>query len=188
MNRGASFVHRIHIFRSHPVVLVVMLPPFYELVDAYWRDVARLCLAMAGPDDGEDAAQRAWLNALRAYPSLKHGRNLKGWLLTVAARAAIDGHRDRARRPVPMADPPERTSSGLGEPDVLPGDGIWALVAELPERERVAVGLRYALDQPHAEIAATIGVSEAMSRRLVSDGLAKLRIALRETEEKDKDD
>ena len=165
-----------------------MLPPFYELVDAYWRDVARLCRALAGPDDGEDAAQRAWLNALRAYPSLEHDRNLKGWLLTVAARAAMDGHRDRARRPVPMADPPERPGSGFANPAELPGDEIWTLVAELPERERVAVGLRYALDQPHAEIAAAIGVSEAMSRRLVSDGLAKLRIALRETEEKDDDD
>lgn len=165
-----------------------MLPPFYELVDAYWRDVARLCLALAGPDDGEDAAQRAWLNALRAYPSLKHNRNLKGWLLTVAARAAMDGHRDRARRPVPMADPPEQIGSVPGEPNDLPDNGLWTLVAELPERERMAVGLRYALDQPHAEIAATIGVSEAMSRRLVSDGLAKLRIALSETEEKDKDD
>ncbi|HKA69792.1 MAG TPA: sigma-70 family RNA polymerase sigma factor [Actinomycetes bacterium] len=168
-----------------------MLPPFYELVDAYWRDVARLCRALAGPDDGEDAAQRAWLNALRAYPSLKHGRNLKGWLLTVAARAAMDGHRDRARRPVPMADPPERAGPGVGEPgelpSELPGDGIWTLVAELPERERIAIGLRYVVDQPHAEIAAAIGVSEAMSRRLVSDGLAKLRTAIRETEEKDKD-
>ena len=168
--------------------MVVMLPPFYELVDAYWRDVARLCRALAGPDDGEDAAQRAWLNALRAYPSLKHDRNLKGWLLTVAARAAMDGHRDRARRPVPMAEPPERTGSGFGNPAELPGDEIWTLVAELPERERVAVGLRYALDQPHAEIAAEIGVSEAMSRRLVSDGLARLRIALRETGGEDKDD
>jgi len=189
MNRGASFVHRIHIFRSHPVVLVVMLPPFYELVDAYWRDVARLCLALAGPDDGEDAAQRAWLNALRAYPSLKHDRNLKGWLLTVAARAAMDGHRDRARRPVPMADPPERAAGSMpGDPSELPGDEIWTLVAELPERERIAVGLRYALDQPHAEIAAAVGVSEAMSRRLVSDGLAKLRVALGRTEEKDEDE
>lgn len=165
-----------------------MLPPFYDLVDAYWRDVARLCRALAGPDDGEDAAQRAWLNALRAYPSLRHGRNLKGWLLTVAARAAMDGHRERARRPIPMAEPPERAGSPLDDPAEQRDDEIWTLVASLPERERLAVGLRYALDQPHAEIAATIGVSEAMSRRLVSDGLAKLRIALRESEERDDDD
>ena len=167
-----------------------MLPPFYELVDAYWRDVARLCFALAGPDDGEDAAQRTWLNALRAYPSLRHDRNLKGWLLTVAARAAMDGNRDRARRPVPMASPPERAVSApaSGDPSALPDDGIWSLVAALPERERLAVGLRYALDQPHAEIASTLNVSEAMSRRLVSDGLAKLRIALRESEESEDDD
>lgn len=152
-----------------------MLPPFSDLVEAHWRDVARLCAALAGPDDAEDAAQRAWLNALRAYPSLRHQRNLKGWLLTIAARAAMDGHRDRAKRPVPVADLPERPAGRLGDPSDLPDAELWALVRRLPERQRTAVGLRYALDLPHQEVAVAIGCSAAMSRRLVSDGLAALR-------------
>lgn len=74
----------------------MMLPPFQQLVDEHWRDVARLCAALAAPGEGEDAAQRAWLRALDAYPSLTHARNLRGWLLTIAARAAVDTHRPRA--------------------------------------------------------------------------------------------
>ncbi len=146
-------------------------------------------MALAGPDEGEDAAQRAWLNALRAYPSLRHQRNLKGWLLTVAARAAMDGHRDRARRPMPTADLPDRTAGSTPDPSAVGDhDDLWALVGTLPERERLAIGLRYALDQPHAEIAGTLGVSAAMSRRLVSDGLARLRTALHEADKENDDD
>lgn len=159
-----------------------MLPPFSDLVDRYWRDVARLCAALAGPNDGEDAAQRAWLNALRAYPSLRHQRNLKGWLLTIASRAAIDGHRDRARRPIPVLALPELPAGPQTDPSELVDVSLWRLVGTLPERERLAIGLRYALDLPHSEIAATIGCSESMSRRLVSDGLAALRLLLARTE------
>ncbi len=152
----------------------VVLPPFQELVDAYWRDVARLCAALAGPDDAEDAAQRAWLNALRAYPRLRHGRNLRGWLLTVAARAATDGHRDRARRPVPVDPVPEAARvTEAAEPGY--DDPLWNRVRALPERQRTAIALRYVLDLPHAEVAAALGCTETTSRRLVSDALATLR-------------
>jgi DNA-directed RNA polymerase specialized sigma24 family protein len=50
--------------------LVVTLPPFQTLVDAHWRDVGPLAVALAGPGDGQDVAQQAWAQALSAYPSL----------------------------------------------------------------------------------------------------------------------
>ena len=52
------------------------LPPFQLLVDAHWRDVARLAHALVGPDDGDDVAQQAWLQAWAAYPSLTSATNL----------------------------------------------------------------------------------------------------------------
>jgi RNA polymerase sigma factor (sigma-70 family) len=149
------------------------LPPFQELVDAHWRDVARLCAALAGPGDGDDAAQRAWVQALAAYPNLRHARNLRGWLLTIAARAAMDSHRERARRPVPVARLPDRPARPTASPAEA-GD-LWERVRLLPERQRLAVALRYVLDQPHAAVARELGTTEAASRRLVSDALASLR-------------
>jgi RNA polymerase sigma factor (sigma-70 family) len=148
------------------------LPPFQALVDAHWRDVARVAAALAGPDDAEDAAQRAWLSALRAYPSLTSGRNLRGWLLTITANAATDGHRARARRPLPVAEVPDRPAS---EPGDLPDTALWAAVRELPERQRTAVALKYVADLDHAEVARALGTTPAASRRLVSDALATLR-------------
>lgn len=56
---------------------------------------------------------------------------------------------------------------------------LWSRVRRLPERQRVAVGLRYALDLSHAEIATALGCTQTTSRRLVSDGLAALRAELR---------
>ncbi len=155
----------------------VTLPPFQTLVDAHWRDVARLAHALAGPVDGDDVAQQAWAQALAAYPSLTSARNLRSWLLTVTHRCAVDAHRGRARRPAPHADPaelaghPSREGPGEHGHDAQ----LWERVARLPPRNREAVVLRYVADLDHARIAAALGTTPAMSRRLVSDALAELR-------------
>jgi len=159
----------------------VVLPPFQELVDAHWRDVARLAHALAGPNDGEDCAQRVWVQALEAYPRLESARNLRGWLLTITRHAAIDGHRSRARQAVPVAEPGEVSAAArmaTGHDAGLPSEQdpeLWAAVRALPERQRVAVALRYVLDLDHAEIARHLDTTTTMSRRLVSDGLSQLR-------------
>ncbi len=147
------------------------LPPFQQLVDEHWRDVARLAAALAGSGDAEDVAQQAWLQALRAYPSLEHGRNLKSWLLTITARAATDAHRVRARRPVPVPEVPDHPGPATEPSD----DRLWKRVRALPDRQRTAVALHYVLDLPHAEVARVLGTTPTMSRRLVSDALATLR-------------
>lgn len=153
----------------------VSLPPFQRLVDEHWRDVARLARALAGPVDGDDVAQQAWTQALAAYPGLRSATNLRGWLLTITARCATDAHRARARRAVPVAD-----VAGVGDrPDAgepaLPDGDLWAAVGRLPERQRVAVALRYVVDLDHAEVARALGTTPGATRRLVSDALATLR-------------
>lgn len=154
------------------------LPPFQTLVDAHWRDVGRLAVALAGPGEGPDVAQQAWAQALSAYPSLTDARNLRGWLLTITARAATDSHRARARRPVPVPDLPDRPAP---PPVVPPDEGLWSAVRRLPERQRTAVALHYVLDLPHVDVARALGTTPAASRRLVSDALAALRASWTET-------
>ncbi len=70
-----------------------------------------------------------------------------------------------------MADPPESPVAAAAEHD----PSLWAAVRSLPERQRVAVALRYVLDLDHAQIAQILDTTSAASRRLVSDGLATLR-------------
>jgi RNA polymerase sigma factor (sigma-70 family) len=159
----------------------VNLPPFQRLVDAHWRDVARLAHALAGPD-GDDVAQQAWTQALAAYPRVRSSANLKGWLLTITARCATDVHRSRSRRPVPVGDvsgvhdPPDPAAgAALDAVQDRTGDPLWDAVRALPERQRTALALRYVADLDHAEIARALGTTPAATRRLVSDALAGLR-------------
>jgi len=161
----------------------VTLPPFQLLVDAHWRDVGRLAHALAGPVDGDDVAQQAWTQALSAYPRLRSTSNLRGWLLTITSRCAMDVHRTRGRRAVPAPDIAglgERSGRALvqGPEGNRPDESLWSHVADLPERQRHAVVLKYVADLDHASIAEALGTTPAMSRRLVSDGLAALRLAI----------
>ncbi|MGV1007256.1 MAG: RNA polymerase sigma factor [Dermatophilaceae bacterium] len=158
----------------------VTLPPFQRLVDAHWRDVARLAHALAGADEGDDVAQQAWTQAYAGYPRLRSSRNLRGWLLTLTYHCAMDSHRGRGRRPLPTDDASLFGSHGIPSPPAdagLPDAALWATVARLPDRQRHAVVLRFVGDLDHAQIAAQLNTTPSMSRRLVSDALATLRKA-----------
>ena len=148
------------------------LPPFQRLLDEHSGDVLAYLIATVGPQDADDCFQETFIAALRAYPKLTDGRNLRSWLLTVAHSKAMDHHRSRVRQPVPLAEPPERTAQ---ERDGLGANPIWGSVAGLPPKQRAAVALRFACDLPHREIGAALGCSEAAARRNVHEGIKRLR-------------
>ena len=152
---------------------IVSLPPFQHLVDAHWRDVARLAHALA-PGAGDDVAQQAWTQALVAYPRLTHARNLRSWLLTITHRCAMDHHR-AARRTFPHEDPSQLSQAPTLPPPEAPDGDLWARVAALPPRQRDAVVLRFVGDLPYAEIAALAGTTEPAARQNVRAGIARLR-------------
>ena len=148
------------------------LPPFQELLDAHGRDVHRFLQSLVG-QDADDCYKETWIAALRAYPRLRDASNLRGWILTVAHRKAIDRIRARRREPVPVHELPERGAPDRG---FEPGDdGLWAAVAVLPDKQRAAVALRFVLDAAYAEVASVMGTSEEAARRNVHEGLKRLR-------------
>jgi RNA polymerase sigma factor (sigma-70 family) len=149
---------------------VTELPPFQTLIDAHAGEVMAVCRGAVGRVDAEDCFQETFLSALRAYPRLRDAGNLRGWLITIAHRKAIDHHRARGRRPVPVAEVAE-----VAVTDPEPEDGIWAVVGALPPKQRAAVTLRYASDLPHAEIAAALGCSPEAARRSLHEGIKRLR-------------
>jgi RNA polymerase sigma factor (sigma-70 family) len=150
---------------------VVKLPPFQELLDAHGRDVHRFLVASVGRLDADDCYQETWLAALRAYPSLRDASNLRSWIFTVAHRKAID--HARRRRPVPVGD---RVPGGATTPaPESPDDALWALVRQLPTKQRTALALRYVLDAGYEEISAVMGTSEEAARRNVHEALKRLR-------------
>jgi RNA polymerase sigma factor (sigma-70 family) len=151
------------------------LPPFQKLLERHQGDVMGFLIASVGPQEAEDCFQETFLAALRSYPRLEDDRNLRGWLLTIAHRKAIDHHRARGRRATPVGDAPE-----VADPraDRKESSGIWVRVASLPPKQRAAVALRFACDLPHREIAAALGVSEDAARRNLHEGVKQLRLEM----------
>ncbi|HEV7459339.1 MAG TPA: RNA polymerase sigma factor, partial [Solirubrobacteraceae bacterium] len=138
-------------------------------------EVHRFLVATAGPNEADDCFQETFLAALRAYPRLRPDSNMRSWLLTIAHRKAIDAHRARGRRAVPVAE----VERGGAEDHALRGAGeepeLWARVRALPPKQRAAVVLRYVADLSHAEAAEVIGCSEEAARRSLHEALSKLR-------------
>ncbi len=146
--------------------------PFQQVLDAHRDAVWRVCVATAGRQDAEDAFQEAWLAALRAYPRLPADANVEAWLVTIAHRKAIDVHRARARRAIPVETVPERPSL----PPAVPDDALWDAVRDLPPGQRAAITLRYAGDLRPSEVAQALDISPEAARRRIADGLASLRL------------
>jgi RNA polymerase sigma factor (sigma-70 family) len=149
----------------------VSLPPFQRLVDTHANGVYRYLVAAVGRDEAADVFQETFLAALRAYPGLRSTENLRGWLFTIARNKALDTHRARARRPLPLAAVPEDVRLDGTEPT----SPVWDAVRRLPERQRHAVLLRYAGDLPYREVALAMGVTEVAARQHASTGVRALR-------------
>lgn len=146
------------------------LPPFQELVDRHRHELWRFLVARVGQADAADLLQDTFLSALQAYPDLRDGTNLRGWLFVVARSRIVDGWRRAARRPLP-GTVPERPTSGPEPPD----DALWAAVDALPDGQRDAVLLRYVADLPYRDIGDALGCSEAAARQRVRAALTRLR-------------
>jgi RNA polymerase sigma factor (sigma-70 family) len=149
--------------------------PFEQLVAECGAMVLRVCRAVLGPNEAEDAWSETFLAALKAYPRLAGDANVEAWLVTIAHRKAIDAVRAAARRPVAVDPLPERPGRE-GVPEDRDSD-LWAAVASLPPRQRMAVAYHYLAGLPYAQIAEIIGGSADASRRAAADGIAALRRA-----------
>ena len=146
------------------------LPPFTTLVEEHRTAVWGYLCAMAGPASAPDLLQDTLLSALRSYPNLKDGSNLRSWLLSVAHSRIVDAARSRARRPEVLGDVPERATV-----DTETDDALWKAVAALPDKQRHAVVLRFVGDLPYAEIGTLCETSEAAARQNVRAGVTRLR-------------
>jgi RNA polymerase sigma factor (sigma-70 family) len=153
----------------------VKLPPFQALLEEYRVDVYRFCIATAGHSEADDCFQETWIAALRAYPKLRRADNLRAWLLRIAQNKAIDLHRSRRRRPVPVESVPERAAAPSAEVTADDEPELWAAVRGLPPKQRTAVFCRTVLGMPYDELAALLESSEDAARRNVFEGLRTLR-------------
>lgn len=151
--------------------------PFAAIVDEHGPVVMRVVRALLGPADADDAWSETFLAALEAYPRLRPDSNVRGWLVTIAHRKAIDQLRAKVRQPVPAAEMPERLADNdpLEASLVERDPELWGALEGLPFKQRAAVAYHHLAGMPYAEIGALIDSSESAARRSAADGIANLR-------------
>lgn len=161
------------------------LPPFQVILDSHAEVVLRFLRSAVGPVEADDCFQDTFIAALRSYPRLRHGRELRAWILTIARRKALDHHRAAARRPRPHEDPGgvERMAEASQRNGLADAAALWGVVADLPEGQRAAIALRYAGGLRYREVGEALECSEEAARRRVHDGLRALRRRSSEIEE-----
>ncbi|WP_115788394.1 RNA polymerase sigma factor [Arthrobacter silvisoli] len=154
-------------------------PPFERVVSLHGAVVLRVCRAVLGAHDAEDAWSETFLSALKAYPELPADAKVQAWLVTIAHRKAIDIVRARQRQALPMDELPPRESPlgipGGGHPEVLDA------VGQLPPKQRQAVAYHYLAGLPYKDVSELLGVTPEAARRAGADGVKALRAALAET-------
>jgi RNA polymerase sigma factor (sigma-70 family) len=146
-------------------------PPFEAVVSDHGATVLRVCRAVVGPVDADDAWSETFLAALRAYPALPAGANVEAWLVTIAHRKAVDVIRAHSRRAIPTDELPERATPPHPDRD----DDLLAALAQLPTKQRQSVAYHYLAGLPYSEVAAILGGSTEAARRAAADGIATLR-------------
>ena len=131
------------------------------------------------PDESDDAVQET---LLRLWAALRDGTAIErpdAWAFRALYRLAMDRHRWHRR--VRLLT--ERLGGGPARrTDVDHADrmAIWEAVESLPERQRLAIYLRYRADLPYEEIGAILGIAAPSARSHVSRAIDALRVELGE--------
>jgi RNA polymerase sigma-70 factor (ECF subfamily) len=135
---------------------------FGQLVTRYRRAAYLVALSVIGrPEDAEDAAQEAFLVALKRLDDCRRPSRFGGWLMTIVRNRSNNLVRREALRamdPIPFS---ARSNSPTPEREAELSelrDEIAAALAELPEVQRQIVLLHDLEGWRHREIAQRLGL------------------------------
>jgi RNA polymerase sigma-70 factor (ECF subfamily) len=147
------------------------------LVERHYRELYRYAYSVlreerSAEDTVQDAFERAF-SALGRYSEERlRAMRLRPWMYRITLNVARN--RLRRRREVPVEEPSVAGGSASDQDREAVMD-VLAALGELPERQRVAVTLRYLQDMPYAEISSATGWPEGTAKTLVRRGLVRLR-------------
>lgn len=141
------------------------------------RVLGALFVLSGEPDVARDATDEAFARALAAWERVGEMDSPGAWVHRVALNVL---RRTMRRRALEQRLLHRQYSPS---PAAVPLPEIWQAVAKLPERQRVAIVLRFVADLPEADIALTMGTQ----RGTVSSTLAIARRRLGELLQDDAD-
>ena len=149
-----------------------------ETIEAAYRarahEFLRVATAIAGSrEGGRDAVQEALARAFSSRSTFRGAGTVEAWLW----RAVVNSARNVLARSPRVAEDPGTETAGEDAIDER-RDAVREAVAALPERQRLALFLRYYADLDYAAIAAALGVRRGTVSATLSHAHATLREAL----------
>ena len=157
---------------------------FRRLVDRHGPSVVELCVRIVrSREEGEEAAQDAFVRAWKALPEFRGEAKFSTWLYRIAARRAVDvavAHRKRRERegvtePARLeehGDPMD--AAGLRDPERR---RLWRILGDLEPLPRAAVTLFYLGDKSVSEVADILSLPEGTVKTHLHRSRATLRRA-----------
>ena len=134
------------------------------------HDSVRLAHLLVG--DRAQAEELVHDAFLRVLPRIDELDNPAAYLRTVLVNVC----RDAGRRSTRAKSHPQERPEPVPAPDLpVASSAVWAELQRLPERQRIALCLRFYDDLPDADIADILDVRPATVRSLVHRGLATLK-------------
>jgi RNA polymerase sigma-70 factor (ECF subfamily) len=132
----------------------------------------RAAAAITGSEqDGSDAVQEAFIQAIKNRRSFRAEAPLEAWVWRIVINQALAARRGRKPEPDPGDQSHEQPSDELPDQDAA----VRRWLAALPERQRLVVFLRYFADLDYRGIAAALEIEVGT----VSATLAAAHEALR---------
>ena len=155
-----------------------------ELVARHHEAAFRVAVAILGSEaDAADAAQEGMLRALRGLERFRGEASFRTWLLSIVANEAKSLlRRSTRRREAPLVEelPEERETGVEGVAMRAEAARARALLARLPEKQRLAVQLRIDEGLSFREVGEVIGSTEGAARVNYHHGIRRLREWLEE--------
>ena len=153
---------------------------FEVLVRRYQAPVLAIARRFArDPDDAEDLAQRAFINAAGRAGGWRGG-SFKSWLFRIVVNLAKNHLRDVARfdrsleaheREAPPVEPEAHERLEQADRQRV----LREAIARLPRRQREVLLLRIDGDLPFAEVAATLGITEVNAKANFHHAVQRLK-------------
>src|SRR5262245_59414827 len=143
-------------------------------IETVYRDrfagLVRFAQAITGDEQAAlDAVHDGFVRAVRYRRSLRDREAAAGWICRIVANEA----RRHRRQPIMPLEPEVESTNGHAE-----AAAVRAALATLPERQRLALFLRYYADLDYAGIAEALGISRGTVSATLHAAHSKLQTQL----------
>ena len=153
--------------------LIVELEALYR---NRYRQFLRVAIAVVRDETAaHDVVQEGFARAIKSADSYRGDGTLEAWLWHVVLNTAR-----AARRDAPAGPLADETLGAVNGRSIEDDTGLRTWIAALPERQRLAIFLRYYADLDYRSIASALGVEIGTVSATLSTAHAALRRSLKE--------